>query len=558
VTWLQTLAAELATPQNESGAAGAASPVWAPYPHYGPDRPHPQRMAYESPADVLGYGGAAGSGKTDLLIGLAGTQHWRSILFRREFPRARAVIERSREIFNASDDSHARDSYNEQLHLWRLRDGRQIEVAAMQLENDKFNFPGRPHDLYGFDEAPEFSESQVRFVIGWNRSTHIDPATGRPQRCRVVLTFNPPMSDAGEWIVAFFLPWLAYLFPDQYQHPNPALPGELRWYAQAEDEEKEHEVALADLAWYVDFGDHYQRVETNALVQDGKYRFAPQRGYEKDGKLITAKSRTFIPASLKDNPILAATGYGATINAMEEPYRSLLRGQWGAGKVTDPWQLIPAAWVRAAEKRYLERPAPDVALQSVGGDVARGGKDRFSIAKLYGNWLAPIECYPGVLVDDGPKGAALLIPYWEQKALIGVDVISVGSSVYDSLIGAGVKVNGVNAAEGCPNHRSRSGLKFKNVRAAMYWKLREAFDPDHGDDMAVPADPELREELCAHHFKITAAGIQIEAKEDIVTRIGRSPDKAESLAIALWNVVGARKPPPTVAPTGMTRTSPWK
>jgi hypothetical protein len=52
------------------------------------------------------------------------------------------------------------------------------------------------------------------------------------------------------------------LFPDQYQHPNPALPGELRWYAQAEDEEKEHEVALAELAWYVDFGDHYQRVET--------------------------------------------------------------------------------------------------------------------------------------------------------------------------------------------------------------------------------------------------------------------------------------------------------
>jgi hypothetical protein len=538
-----------------SGAAGAALPVWAPYPDW-PDRPHPQRQAYGCKADILGYGSEAGGGKTDLLLGLAGTRHWRAIIFRREFPRLSAMIDRSREIYNALDATSLKDSFNENLHRWRLRDGRQIEFAAMQQEKDKLGYQGRPHDLYGFDEVTEFSESQVRFVIGWNRSTHIDAATGKPQRCRVVMTFNPPMDEAGEWVIAFFLPWLAHLHPDEYQHPNPAKPGELRWYATVNG--KDAEIPEDQLQYFAEREGQFWEIADSEPFQLGSEWIVPIRGYVQGGALVRAKSRTFIPASLRDNPKLEATGYASTIDAMPEPYRSLLKGMWGAGKVTDPWQLIPAAWVRAAEKRYQERPTPDVALQSVGGDVARGGKDRFSIAKLYGNWLAPIECYPGVLVDDGPKGAALLIPYWEQKALIGVDVISVGSSVYDSLIGAGVKVNGVNAAEGCPNHRSRSGLKFKNVRAAMYWKLREAFDPDHGDDMAVPADPELREELCAHHFKITAAGIQIEAKEDIVTRIGRSPDKAESLAIALWNVVGARKPPPVVPPTGMTRTSPWR
>jgi hypothetical protein len=183
-----TRATGKAPPQNESGADGAASPVWAPYPHYGPDRPHPQRMAYESPADVLIYGGQGGAGKTELLLGTAGTCHWRAIIFRREFARLSGMIDRSREIYNAHGDTSLKDSYNENLHRWRLRDGRQIQFAGMKEEDDRFNFQGRPHDLYGFDEGTEFSESQIRFVIGWCRSTRIDPSTGKPQRCRVIIT----------------------------------------------------------------------------------------------------------------------------------------------------------------------------------------------------------------------------------------------------------------------------------------------------------------------------------------------------------------------------------
>jgi hypothetical protein len=37
----------------------------------------PQAEAYHSPADVLFYGGQAGGGKTDLLLGLALTAHRR-------------------------------------------------------------------------------------------------------------------------------------------------------------------------------------------------------------------------------------------------------------------------------------------------------------------------------------------------------------------------------------------------------------------------------------------------------------------------------------------------
>lgn len=525
--------------RRRPSAGGGAAAVWMP-------QAGPQTDAYHSVADVLGYGGEAGGGKTDLLIGLPGMQHWRGIIFRREFPRVRAIIERSREIFNARGDVAGKDSYNEGTHLWRLTDGRQLEFAAMEQEKDKLNYQGRPHDFYGFDEAPEFSEGQIRFVIGWNRSTHIDPATHKPQRCRVVLCFNPPMNDAGEWIVKFFLPWLAFLHPETYQHPNPARPGELRWYAQADDEDEEHEVNPHDLAWYVAFGGRHWRVESDDLVHDAGHRLVPQRGYEKDGKLVTAKSRTFIPASLKDNPILEATGYAATVNAMPEPYRSLLKGKWNAGKVADPWQLIPTAWVRAAEARHKARSRPTTALQSVGADIARGGKDRMAIAKLYGNWLAPLETHPGKDIADGPKGAALLLPYIVQGIPVGLDIISIGSSVYDSLTASTNDeqlelICGINFGAGAGGRTDRNGkLGFKNIRAAAYWKVRELLDPDNGDDFALPDDPELREELCAAHFEPTASGVQIEDKKKIIARIGRSPDKADAFALAVYNLTVKR------------------
>jgi hypothetical protein len=58
----------------------------------------------------------------------------------------------------------------------------------------------------------------VRFLLGWLRTVV------KGQRCRAVLTFNPPTSAEGRWIVAFFAPWL------DPKHPNPAKPGELRWF----------------------------------------------------------------------------------------------------------------------------------------------------------------------------------------------------------------------------------------------------------------------------------------------------------------------------------------
>jgi len=484
---LQAKAKQLQQPEKPGIGSGnvATAPIWTP--HEGP-----QQAAYESEADIIGYGGAAGGGKTDLLLGFAGTKHHRSIIFRRVFPSLAAMIERSREIYNPDGVAHSADSFNESLHRWKFGDGRMIEFGAVQYEQDRKKHQGQPRDLMAFDEVTEFPESIVRFLMAWNRTT-------RPgQRCRVVMTFNPPMDDAGQWVITFFGPWL------DPEHPKPAEDGELRWYAMV----------------------------------DGKEVERPNSSpFEHEGRMIRPKSRTFFHASLDDNPSLADTGYGDTIDALPEPLRSLLRGNFNAARVPNPWQVIPAAWVRAAQQRWREQPQPDMPMQSLGVDCARGGQDRFTLARLYGNWYAELESYPGAVVPDGPSGAALIVNALEGESgvTVGIDVIGIGSSVYDSTVAQGIEAIPVNNSEGAPDARDKSGkFKFRNVRAASYWKLREALDPVHGDDLALPDDPELLADLTAPRFKVTTAGIQIESKDDIKERLGRSPDKGDAVVIAHW------------------------
>ena len=65
-------------------------PIWAPL-------PGPQTEAWLCLADELFYGGSAGGGKSDLIIGLALTAHQRSRIFRREGSQMQGIIDRSRE-----------------------------------------------------------------------------------------------------------------------------------------------------------------------------------------------------------------------------------------------------------------------------------------------------------------------------------------------------------------------------------------------------------------------------------------------------------------------------
>lgn len=446
----------------------------------------PQTAAYYSTADITGYGGAAGGGKTDLILGLAHQQHFRSIIFRREFKQLKGIIDRSREMFGPLDASYRGSPVAD----WQFADGRSIELGSVQHAGDETNYQGQPHDLIALDEVTEFLLLQVRFLLGWLRS-----AKGR--RCRAIMTFNPPTNAEGQWVIEFFGPWL------QEKHPNPALPGELRWY-MVDDQGKDVEVS-ADTIWIVDHEE------------------------------VRPQSRTFIPARLSDNAYLKNTGYRNVLAAMPEPLRSqMLLGDFKAGITDDPWQLIPTAWIKAAQARWTPT-RPFVKLSAIGVDVARGGRDKTVLTPRYGRWFDKQIVRPGSETPDGQAVIAEVIKLAPAKGVpINIDVIGVGTSPVDVGRMMGLNVVGMNGSAASEGHDRSGQLEFVNFRAAMWWGLREALEPgfNEGSELAIPPDPEILADLASAKWMLKTNGIQVESKDDIIKRIGRSPDKGESIVYA--------------------------
>lgn len=394
----------------------------------------PQTHALLTDADVLFYGGAAGGGKTDLLCGLALTEHQRSIIYRREGSQLHGIFQRVEEIVGT------RDGFNSQDKIWRLPDGRVLEFGSCPNLGDERRYQGRPHDFIGFDEIPHFLQSQFRFLMGWLRST--DPT----QRCRVVCAGNPPTGvDDADWLIDYFGPWL------NPQHPNPAGPGEIRYFATIEGKDVEVEAGTLDV----------------------------------DGHEVEPRSRTFIPARVEDNPYLLGTGYRDQLESLPEPLRSqMLLGDFQAGGEDHLWQIIPSAWVDAAMARWEKLKSPGY-MTSMGIDPARGGPDESVFACRYGDWVDTLKAIPGPQTADGPAVAGQAIGMVRNKAPIHVDVIGIGSSVYDHLKD-GYQTVGVNWAEGSTEKSKEGKLGFKNLRAQHWWRMREALDPANGRDLALP------------------------------------------------------------------------
>lgn len=460
--------------------------IWRPL-------PGPQTIAYESLADIIGYGGAAGGGKTDLACGKSLTQHKRIMILRRESTQLSGVIDRLTELLKS------RDGYNGQEKIWRLPD-RQIEFGSVPHLGDETKYQGRPHDFLVFDEATNFLESQVRFLLGWLRTTD------EKQRCQALLTFNPPTSAEGQWVIPFFGPWL------DKDHPKPAEPGELRWFATIDGKDVE--------------------VESGATFKHGSETIKPL-------------SRTFIPSRVTDNPYLMSTGYMSTLQALPEPLRSqMLRGDFRAGLQDDPFQVIPSKWVEIAMERW-KKPDRLEPMDSLGVDVARGGKDETVLARRHGMWFDEAIAYPGKETPDGPTTAGVIIAALRDKAPIHLDVIGVGSSPFDFIKEAGLQIIGVNVGEAAHGTDKSGSLTFSNLRTELWWKMREALDPQNNTGICLPQSAKLKADLTAPKWKLTGKRIQVESRDEIVKRIGRSPDYASAYILALMSTKKIEKQKPS-------------
>ncbi len=385
-------------------------------------------------------------------------------------------------------------------------DNRTVEVGGCEHEKDKEKYQGAPHDLLCLDELPQFLESQYTFVIGWNRPAN--PRRYPHQRCRVVGAGNPPTNPEGEWVLRR---WRAWLDPTA---GNKAEAGELRWYTTIAGEE-------------VECADHTPVPHAGAL-------YVP-------------RSRTFIPARLEDNPDLMRTGYAATLEAMPEPLRSMLRyGDMMAARQDDAWQLIKTRWVVDAQHRWVRRKEAGWGdLVCVGVDPARGGADKTALARRYekkvGKHVSPtigdLVVRKGKDTSDGQSVVNLFLP--DAHVRVNVDSIGIGASAYD--IAVLLKLSNVRSVVVSNATHWRDPkmpqYKFANTRSAMMWNVAHLLDPEAGPDetrLALPPDPQLLADLTAARYELRVGGVAVEKKEDIRERIGRSPDVGDAVALACW------------------------
>lgn len=458
----------------------ATAPVWLP-------NPGPQMDALNSEADELFYGGSAGGGKTDLLVGLALTKHKRSLVLRRTNKEASKLVERFVDVLGH------RNGWNGQENTWRLPDGRLVDIGGVQHEDDRQKFKGTPHDLICWDEVSDFTETQFRFINTWNRSADAK------QRCRIVCAGNPPTQPTGLWVCKYWGPWL------DPTHPDPAQPGELRWFTTINNEDTEVDGP----------GPH--------LV---------------DGELVRAKSRTFIPAQLSDNPDLARTNYAATLAALPAELRAAYKdGRFDASMRDDEFQVIPTAWIVAAQQRWKPQPPAGVPMSAMGVDVAQGGVDETVVAPRYDGWYAPLVTMPGSDTPNPSDTAALVVKHRRDQAAVIIDCDGGwGGGVADFLAHnsiATVKYKGSASGTGRTKERTHG---FFNKRAETMWRFREALDPEQhgGSPIALPNDPAIRADLASARWFLTPRGIRIEEKAEIKKRIGRSPDKGDAIVMA-WS-----------------------
>ena len=454
--------------------------------------PGPQTSAYFSEADILLYGGEAGGSKTDLGLGLFFNEHRNVLACRRQYTDLSAMIKRALEI------NCTRDGFNGAPPAkLRTRDGRTLEFFAAHQPGDEQRRQGQPVDLLFVDEAAQWHWQQIQLMMGWVRST--DPN----QRCRTVLASNPPLTSEGQWLVEEFAPWL------DPTHPNPAKPGDLRWFVSDEDGKS---------------------IEVDGPAEVGI-----------GSRMVKPLSRTFISAGLKDNPFLSRTAYKDRLDNLPEPLRSAVRdGNFTAARQDDEAQIIPGAWVEAAQKRWQPMPPPGVPMCAIGVDVAAGGKDNTVLAPRYDGYFPDLIEVPGKQTPTGSDTAALVIKHRRDNADVVIDMQGgYGGAAFERLKDNGVACFPFKGAEKAVGRTRDGKLRFTNKRTEAYWRFREALDPDHpgGSPITLPPDQKLAGQLCAARFSMTPNGIAAETKVDVVKRLGRSPDMADAVVMAWYRGV---------------------
>jgi hypothetical protein len=200
-------------------------------------------------------------------------------------------------------------------------------------------------------------------------------------------------------------------------------------------------------------------------------------------------------------------------------------------------QLITWDLLEKAMERNLDPKSPIISL---GNDVARKGSD-FTV---YGYRQANgrFRIYRETEQERETETAARLaldlrnqnpdLPVDPNHICANIEDLGTGGGVCDILIEQDLPINEI-AVGGTPEEWREDYELFLNKRAYYYWQLRQAFIDGNVD--IDPDDIDLIEELHAIQKQYSSKDggkIKMISKDDLRTKLGRSPDKADTMMLA--------------------------
>lgn len=294
---------------------------------------------------------------------------------------------------------------------------------------------------------------------------------------------------------------------------------ELGWFAidQAEETSEGHFFLLASRL----------RLKAPNVRYKGLMTANPAPGWVKH-RFIEQKlaDHIFIPSLPKDNPNLPPD-YETKLRELypEELVKQLLEGDWDALEAGN--YLFRYADIKRAVDKDIQIGENDPKV--LGQDIARFGDDTSVAINRHGGKVVWLEQWAKTdLMHTTGKIVNLIDRFTPQD--VNLDVIGMGSGVYDRLKEMKYKINAINVAEAPQTKDKNKKDKLANLRAEIYKNLSDLFE---AGNISIPDDLELIAQLSSVKYKINSRGqLQIESKEEMKKRGVKSPDKADALALA--------------------------
>lgn len=205
-----------------------------------------------------------------------------------------------------------------------------------------------------------------------------------------------------------------------------------------------------------------------------------------------------------------------------------------------PWSVVRMTDVYPCRIMDVPRAAHELVPVQLGVDVGGGGDE--TVIRERRGMKAGREWSER---SDRPESIARLVLHAIQQTgatQVAVDSIGIGAGLVGELrnlrvLGAhNARIYGVNVSE-----RARDPGLYFNLRSQLWWECgRIASEQRAWDLSAMDNSDKTIAQLLEPHYQHDLKGrIKVEAKDEIIKRLGRSPDNADALLLAYYSPVSS-------------------